>query len=294
MLQEAEKRPLPRESLDIHGVNIDDSLIMAIQNPLPDDSDDDDDALIEATMRLPTIRGVMTHPVATPRPTTKARAAVSSPNGAQSPPRSQSSIRTLFPGDSISQTAKTTSRNFSPHSPTHDVIEDAIRANAEQAESSAERLTELMEPDNSYPSTPSGVGPSAAAPPPPATSTVLKAPARPAVAPSTPVPQKGKGILSHLALFQNSPAVKGTPSVMDRLYENKAMSGWWLKRKTCEYLVSTSTLSPSSLTIHYSVGYRDASESESAVSAGRSRLLREESRRRLRDGEDVAEARSYL
>lgn len=208
---------------------------MAVQNPLPDDSDEDDDAaLIEATMRLPTLRGRVT-PISTPA--TVQRPAVTRAGEAPSPPNPQSpqsSIRTLFPGDSISQTATTTNKKLAPHSPTQDVIEDAIRANAEQAESSAERLTELMEPDQPYHSTATLVPPSLARGGPP--TKAHGTPARPTThPPTTPAnPQKGKGLLSQLALFQNSPAVKSSPSVMDRLYENKATSGWWLKRKTCE------------------------------------------------------------
>jgi len=106
-------------------------------------------------------------------------------------------------------------------------MEDALRANAEHAESSAERLTEMLEPDN----------PQASLVPPSLLrngSSSGKTTPRPALHPPvTPAnPQKTKALLTQLALFQNSPAVKQAPSVMDRLYENKAVSGWWLKRKS--------------------------------------------------------------
>lgn len=215
-LQEAEKH-LPRESLDLYGANADDSLLMAVQNPLPPDSDDEDDAVLEGTMRLPPARS---------------RESPISSAYHQSPPRSaHSSIRTLFPGDSISQTATTQPKTLlSPRSPTQEmVVEDALRANAEQAESSAERLTEMMEPDHhiSAPLIPPTLARNGSS-----SDSVSTRTATPQ-APVTPAnPQKGKGLLAHLAIFQNSPAVKSSPSVMDRLYENKATSGWWLKRRT--------------------------------------------------------------
>ena len=216
-LQECEKLGFPRESLDLNDAHIDNSLLMAMENPLPPDSDlSDDEAAIEATMRLPTV--------------CQQAPAVPAPSHPQSPPRSQSSIPTLFPSDSVSQTANTQVRTFSPHSPTHDVMEDALRANAEQAESSAERLTEMLEPD--HPQT-SLVPPSLLR----HSSSSGKSTPRPALRPPvTPAnPQKTKTLLAQLALFQNSPAVKRTPNVMDRLYENKAVSGWWLKRRSRKF-----------------------------------------------------------
>jgi CLIP-associating protein 1/2 len=215
-LQESERLGFPRDSLDLNGAHIDNSLLMAMENPLPPDSDlSDDDAVIEATMRLPPVRQQVSPVPTPPHP--------------QSPPRSQSSIHSLFPSDSASQTANTQVRTFAPHSPTHDVMEDALRANAEQAESSAERLTEMLEPD--HPQT-SLVPPSLLR----NSSSSGKSTPRPALyQPVTPAnPQKTKALLAQLALFQNSPAVKQTPNVMDRLYENKAVSGWWLKRKSRE------------------------------------------------------------
>jgi len=219
-LLESEKLGLPRESLDLGGASVDNSLLMAMENPLPPDSElSDDDAAMEATMRLPPIRHGGSQVPVPPHP--------------QSPPRSQSSVHTLFPGDSASQSASTRVRPASPHSPNQDVMEDALRANAEHAESSAERLTEMLEPDN----------PQASLVPPSLLrngSSSGKTTPRPALHPPvTPAnPQKTKALLTQLALFQNSPAVKQAPSVMDRLYENKAVSGWWLKRKSRKLVIT--------------------------------------------------------
>jgi hypothetical protein len=83
-LLESEKLGLSRESLDLGGASADNSLLMAIENPLPPDSElSDDDAAI-ATMRLPPVR--------------RGGSQVSVPLHPQSPPRSQSSVHTLFPG----------------------------------------------------------------------------------------------------------------------------------------------------------------------------------------------------
>lgn len=232
---------IPRESIMLDDGNADTSLLMAVQNPLPNDSDEeedlDDSMLIETTMRLPVSRDRDRPGIAT-GPSSQTTSIIVPP---ESPQRSQSSIRTLFPGDSISQTATTHPKQLPPHSPTSDVavMEDALRANAEQAEGSAERLAELLEPES-------------------ATLPIFIVPAgqqtlnhsrsfsnmSTPVPPVTPVPKSkaasnGNKLFSHLALFQASPAAKSSPSVMDRLYENKAEGGWWLKRRSCESFAST-------------------------------------------------------
>jgi hypothetical protein len=156
------------------------------------------------------------------------------------------------------------------------LLEDAIRANAEQAESSAERLTELLEPDHlsgyiderarsgsdavtiQLPPlhTPSlsngGLDLQSVAENPMPPSEVLSP-----MLPSTPVPRTrntitGRGLPSHLALFQASPAGKRSPSIMDRLYENKAESGWWLKRRSRAYLYARLRTRPNALELQSS------------------------------------------
>lgn len=120
----------------------------------------------------------------------------------------------------------------SPTPPSHlkhisnSIVEDALRARAAQAESAAERLLELVEPDeelhispipaslllhNAVPTSPK---PNSHRPP----------------LPVTPVHQKS-AVMRQAALFQDSPLPPvSSPSVLDVLEENKHQTGWWLKR----------------------------------------------------------------
>jgi len=102
-------------------------------------------------------------------------------------------------------------------------VEDALRAEAEQAVSAAERLDELMEPEGDGAHHNSTIPVSLIR-----TAVPSKFPL--AAVPATPVNRQKKSILNQLAMFKKSPAVKDSPSVMDHLYENKHQTGWWLKR----------------------------------------------------------------
>lgn len=139
------------------------------------------------------------------------------------------------------------------------VVEDALRARAEQAESAAERLLEeLAEPDDQPPPFPPSLLPSTSASPP--TTPNGKSHAKAMVfsrsantpnaaspgttivgtsvqAPVTPAHDRRAAVLRQAALFQDSPPYKGastTPSIVDMLKENRHESGWWLKRITRE------------------------------------------------------------
>jgi CLIP-associating protein 1/2 len=135
------------------------------------------------------------------------------------------------------------------------VVEDALRARAEQAESAAERLLEeLAEPDDQPPPFPPSLLPSTSASPPTtpngksytkamgfprnanatnavsAGTTIIGTPVQP---PTTPAYDRRAAVLRQAALFQDSPPYKGTsttPSIVDMLKENRHESGWWLKR----------------------------------------------------------------
>ena len=135
------------------------------------------------------------------------------------------------------------------------VVEDALRARAEQAESAAERLLEeLTEPDDQPPPFPPSLLPSTSASPPTtpngksytkamgfprnanatntvsAGTTIIGTPVQP---PATPAHDRRAAVLRQAALFQDSPPYKGastTPSIVDMLKENRHESGWWLKR----------------------------------------------------------------
>ena len=115
------------------------------------------------------------------------------------------------------------------------VVEDALRARAEQAQSAAERLLELVEPEG-------------AAQPPASlllnNATVshtakvqipsLMAPKR---TPPTPISQSA-AIRKQAAAFRDSPAKQGAPSLMtDMLKPTTARTdgAWWRKRMACTY-----------------------------------------------------------
>jgi CLIP-associating protein 1/2 len=121
------------------------------------------------------------------------------------------------------------------------VVEDALRARAEQAESAAERLLELVDPDDDsmqHSTIPSslllgtnGNGMKAKAKPTPIP--IRQIQTKP---PVTPV-NRGTIIMRQVAQFKNSPAHNGHPSasLMDVLQDQRHQTGWWLKRKNCEY-----------------------------------------------------------
>lgn len=175
----------------------DESLLLAQTIPLPDDSDSEDDS----------------HMMSFSAPYEKYHLSM--------PKTTASSLSTGSPP---------------PNAP-EPIVEDALRATAEQAESAAERLLELVEPEDE----------SATSLIPPAllrtngSSTVkAKSSARPTVlqsrttnVPSTPVNKKSS-IMQQAALFKDSPANKGTTLLIDILRERKHESGWWLKRMSSE------------------------------------------------------------
>ncbi|KAF7301458.1 hypothetical protein MIND_00711100 [Mycena indigotica] len=114
------------------------------------------------------------------------------------------------------------------------VVEDALRARAEQAESAAERLLELVDSDDenmNHSTIPSSllVGTSAAKPK--SKPTPLPVKQIQAKAPATPL-NRTAAVMKQAALFQNSPAgAQNSTSLMDVLEEQHHQTGWWLKRK---------------------------------------------------------------
>lgn len=121
------------------------------------------------------------------------------------------------------------------------IVEDALRARAEQAESAAERLLELNEPeDESHHIPPSLLVGSNGATNGTNGMTPVKAKAKPSPLPIghspalgtvTPL-NRGSAILRQAALFKDSPAYSGrTPSLLDVLHDRNHESAWWLKRK---------------------------------------------------------------
>ncbi|KAJ6539138.1 clasp N terminal-domain-containing protein [Mycena capillaripes] len=111
------------------------------------------------------------------------------------------------------------------------VVEDALRARAEQAESAAERLLELVDPDDDsmqHSTIPSSllVGNSNGVKAKPVPLPIKTKP------PMTPV-NRASTIMRQAAQFKNSPAYNGhsSASLMDVLHDQRHQTGWWLKRK---------------------------------------------------------------
>ncbi|KAF8631147.1 hypothetical protein AX15_002493 [Amanita polypyramis BW_CC] len=119
--------------------------------------------------------------------------------------------------------------------PGQPIVEDALRARAEQAESAAERLLELVEPeDEDTPTIPAVLlvgGFSSHS----AKSKAKLAPlpgVRAGTPPKTPV-NRSTSILRQAAMFKDSPIYSGkTTSLLDVLQSHyKHETGWWAKRK---------------------------------------------------------------
>ena len=110
------------------------------------------------------------------------------------------------------------------------IVEDALRARAAQAESAAEQLLELVDPDDGHHLSP--IPPSLL----PNNGTTPKPPSRTlAVPPVTPINQTS-AIMRQAALFQDSPAYNGgSPSIFELIEERKHQTGWWLKRMSSKY-----------------------------------------------------------
>ncbi|KAJ7095197.1 clasp N terminal-domain-containing protein [Mycena belliarum] len=115
------------------------------------------------------------------------------------------------------------------------IVEDALRARAEQAESAAERLLELVDPDDDsmlHSTIPSSllVGTNGNG------SKVKVKPMPPPIrqiqtkTPVTPV-NRSSTIMRQAAQFKNSPAFSGHTSLMDVLHDQRHQTGWWLKRR---------------------------------------------------------------
>ncbi|KAI0030224.1 clasp N terminal-domain-containing protein [Vararia minispora EC-137] len=162
-----------------------DSLLTAVAIPLPDESDSDME-LDESAQPLSFSTPYELH------------LPVSSPSPASFSPRSHTS----------SSARNNTLSTGSPPTAPGPVVEDALRARAEQAQSAAERLLELVEPDD------------AEAQPLLLQSDTVRAHAP---APATPARQKTAAVWKQAAAFQDSPQWSGPAA-------SPSDSPWWRKR----------------------------------------------------------------
>ncbi|KAF8665624.1 hypothetical protein AX16_000079 [Volvariella volvacea WC 439] len=209
----------------------DESLLMAQSIPIPNsDSESEDENLSVNLMSFSTPFAKYPPPPPPPKSTSQARSI--SPKSIESKPTQ--AFSNALSSDSV--------LDITAGAP---VVEDALRARAEQAESAAERLLELVEPDDDnlqHPTLPPSlmVGSKRAAPP--TQNTVTRAKTKPTPIPIvqqqklalvTPVSQKSS-FLRQTAMYQDSPAFGGkpAPSLLDALQGRKDQSSWWLKRKS--------------------------------------------------------------
>lgn len=215
--------PVYRESLSIAGLHQlagceEESLLLATNIPVPEDSDSDMD--LDESVNL--ISFSTPYEVYPPVPRSNSQANSFSPVST-SPKRPFSN-------------ALSTGTSSPPAGVAQPLVEDAMRARAEQAESAAERLLELVEPEDDH----------THASPIPAALLVrngedeggkVKASTVPSV-PRTPTNNKrSAAIMQQAALFQDSPAANGKTASLFALVDGRESAGeWWAKRMGCRSL----------------------------------------------------------
>lgn len=218
----SEAVPLPpRQSLSQVFNMANDSLLMAQTVPIPDDTDSEDDQSIS----LMSFSGHLAMHQQT-KITPQSQKTLS----LESESRPPASVSNALSSGSISDMAD--SQQF--------IVEDALRARAEQAESAAERLLELVEPvEEATPHRPT------------LPALIMKTPAsngqatpkpkiRPAPLPATrpkPVPvtpdSRASKVMKQAAMFMDSPAPARngrSSNLLDVLQNQTQQTGWWLKR----------------------------------------------------------------
>lgn len=203
--------------------NNDSELLMAQKVPIPDDDSDSEDAA-ENLMSFSS-PFEMFPPI---KPGPKSQTVTLSPVSDSRP-----TVSNALSSGSVSDMASSQQL----------IVEDALRARAEQAESAAERLLELVEPEDE------GLSHHPTLPPSLLRATNGHAQATPKVkAKPIPLPMmrnkmppvtpnnRASAIMRQAALFEDSPARNGrSTSLLDALQNQKQETGWGLKRKACEF-----------------------------------------------------------
>ena len=202
----------------------DSDLLMAQKVPIPDDDSDSEDANAENMVSFSS--PFEKFPPIKPRP--KSQTITLSPVSDSRP-----TVSNALSSGSVSDMASSQQL----------VVEDALRARAEQAESAAERLLELVEPEDEglshHPTLPSSLlkttnGHAQATPKVKAKPIPLPM-LRNKMPPVTPN-NRASAIMRQAALFEDSPARNGrSTSLLDALQNQKQETGWGLKRKACEF-----------------------------------------------------------
>ncbi|OSC99183.1 hypothetical protein PYCCODRAFT_1480052 [Trametes coccinea BRFM310] len=211
--------PVQRDSLSLAGLRQlagteEESLLLATNIPIPEDSDSD----MELDESVNLISFSTPYEVYPPVPRSNSQANSFSPKSTSSKPTLSNAL--------------STGTSSPPAGVAQPLVEDAMRARAEQAESAAERLLELVEPEED------GVHPS----PIPASlllrntegskprSRVSGGSVAPTL-PRTPISKRSAAIMQQAALFQDSPVQNGkTTSLFDMVDGRDRAGQWWAKR----------------------------------------------------------------
>ncbi|KAI0771878.1 clasp N terminal-domain-containing protein [Trametes elegans] len=213
--------PVQRESLSLASLRQlagteEESLLLATHIPVPEDSDSDMDMDMDESVNL--ISFSTPYEVYPPPPRSNSQANSFSPKSTSSKPTLSNAL--------------STGTSSPPAGAAQPLVEDAMRARAEQAESAAERLLELVEPEED----------GAHASPIPASLLLRNSEgAKPRARvgggstaptlPRTPISKRSAAIMQQAALFQDSPAGNGkTASLFDMVDGRDRAGQWWAKR----------------------------------------------------------------
>lgn len=205
-----------RQSITIPDLNDQDSFLLATIIPVPDDSDSDMDE--SANVMSFSTPYKLYPPASSQQPSFSPSSCLSTPN-------------------TVSNTL-----SDSPGKPSDAIpVEDALRARAEQAQSAAERLLELTDPeaeDNVHSAIPASLllGSSSAVTP-----KLPKVPGAPEIKKSVVPPvtpdSRNAAIFRQAALFKNSP-INGrqlSEPLIKPLQDQSHENGWWPKRTYSDY-----------------------------------------------------------
>jgi CLIP-associating protein 1/2 len=214
---------------DMEGDN--ESLLLASTIPIPEDDSsmdvDEMDQDIDTTFTAAPLR-IST----SSRPIAKSNSnSLSNASNSQAFSFSPKSDMSFLPPQSNSLSSKSSALGSSGP-----VVEDALRARAEQAESAAERLLELVDTDedNMF-STPAPFSTNgyhrngASSNGSPTSPRHQSGGVSQMKLPVTPVANRA-AVLRRAAQFQDTPNDRKGPSMMDTLRDHQDQSGWWLKR----------------------------------------------------------------
>jgi CLIP-associating protein 1/2 len=148
-------------------------------------------------------------------------------------PPIETEIPPLSPDSKFTVSNALSSGSVSDITASQPVVEDALRARAEQAESAAERLLELVEPEDEGTTHlfRNSSGPLTAK----SKAKTDQIPGARAIAPLATPHNRVATIMRRAALFTDSPAHgMRSSSLLDVLQSQKQETGWWKKRKACK------------------------------------------------------------